>query len=647
MTDSFTRRAMLATSGAALAGLTFPFAAAAQDVALPPVPTPDQWARSPDLSHVCLSPDGNHIAYIKEDGGKKLLYEYDIAANAFQSFNLGPAKISSIYWIDAAHLVVSTFATAKIEVLEGGRDTWNIVSVYNIRTKSIKVLYDKKDGFSNFVVGEVNLITVNGKRQITAANYPLNADDFKYLYSFDLDGIGEHMLDRAPWPTRNWVITPDGTLLGRSVYYKKSDTWVLQYYVNGTWKDIFTQKAALDYPSLVGLGRDGKSLVVFMSSGEQQGHYYEVSPDGVFSAPLDDKDGDLLFDPYTFRLAGIARETGWISYDYFDPGMQALVAKAQKAMDGYRMNIIGMAEDPNKMIVYSEGADDAGTYYFIDFTTGKTITIGQSYPQIPVEWISEKTAIKYKAADGLEIEAYLTLPPNREAKNLPLIVLPHGGPVVREMLNFDPEAQTYASLGYAVLQPNYRGSAGYGKAFVEAGYGQWGKKMQTDLSDGARFLASQGLVDLKRVCIVGASYGGYAALAGVTIDPGVYNCAVDVAGLSNLRTFLDWSRNYTGDKDNQSYKVWSERFGNDSNLDSASPIKHVDAVTVPVLIVHGKDDTVVPFDQSATMAAALKAAGKDVTFIQYDHEDHWETNASARADMYKLIVAFIEKHNPA
>ena len=654
MTTAINRRHILAVSGAAAITSVVPCGnvqAWAQDAALPPPPTPEQWGKSPDLSHVCLSPDGNHIAYIKEDGGNKFLYEYNIGDNKFQTFNIGPAKVVGLFWIDSIHIAVTTIATAKIEHFAGGRDTFSLVSIYNLQAKSVNGLYSHVDSFANIVLGGVNIITMDGETEITAATYPVVADEFKYLYRFNLDNNSKyHLMDRAPWGTRNWVMTPDGQLLARSVYYNKTNTWFLQYFIGNAWKDIYSEKSETDYPDLIGLGRDGKSVVVWKRGADDgPGHYYEVSSEGVFSEPLPYKgyNSEPIFDRKTFRLKGFSSYDGWSHVEYDDPKMQALVQKAQKAMDGYRMNIVGYADDPNKVIVYSEGDDDSGTYYYIDFNTGKTITIGLAYPQIPVEWTAAKKPIKYKAADGLEIEAYLTLPPNKAAKSLALVVLPHGGPVVRDGLEYDREAQAYAGQGYAVLQPNYRGSAGYGEAFVQAGYGEWGHKMQTDLSDGVRFLAGQGIVDLKRVCIVGASYGGYAALAGPTLDPGVYNCAVDVAGISDLNRFLEWSRDYDSGEKTEAYAIWKKRFGDDAKVAASSPINFVKNVTVPILIVHGKDDTVVPFEQSTVMAAALKQAGKDVTFQQYDHEDHWETNESARTDMYKLIIGFIEKHNPS
>jgi dipeptidyl aminopeptidase/acylaminoacyl peptidase len=183
--------------------------------------------------------------------------------------------------------------------------------------------------------------------------------------------------------------------------------------------------------------------------------------------------------------------------------------------------------------------------------------------------------------------------------------------------------------------------------FIEAGFGQWGRKMQTDLSDGVRYLAKQGVIDPARVCIVGGSYGGYAALAGVTLDPGVYRRAVSVAGISDLRRFLNWS----ADK----YLSWTQRYWDrfmgisgqsDPALIAASPIEHVSAVTVPVLLIHGRDDTVVPFEQSDVMLSALKRAGKSVELVTMKHEDHWLSRSETRLQMLQATVAFLKANNP-
>lgn len=648
------RRLFLSGAGAGFLAAAIParYAFAQGASPMPPAPTVEQWTKSPAVQHVTLSADGTHIAFIKEENGQKYIYDVDLRTKAFQPYAIGNVKVQSLAWIDATHLMLSTFTTGKEDMFAGGRETFTLVTVYNLEKKTINVLFSRVENFKNIVMGGVRRIEIGGKAYLTAASYPLNGDENKCLYRFDLDNADKAvLLDRAPWDTEGWVMTPDGTLLARAMQHSKQKSWSLDYFTNGAWKEIFRQPADLSGPGLWGLARDGKSLIVSMPSGIEGGSYtyHEMSPDGKLSPPLlsDNLNQSPIFDPVTFRHCGFEHYDGWPELTYFDPAMQALYKKAQAAVDGYRMIIEDTADDPKKMVIYTEGDDDAGSYYFIDFNTGATTPVGSQYPQIAPEWITAKKLIKYKAGDGLEIEAYLTLPPNREPKNLPMIMHPHGGPQARDGLEIDWETQIYATLGYTVLQPNFRGSSGYGQDFVDAGHGEWGRKMQSDLSDGVRELVKQGIVDPKRVAIVGASYGGYAALAGAALDKGVYNCAVDVAGISDVKALLDSERPAGVDTEPASYRYLKRFLGDQTRLDEISPIKHVADVTIPVLIIHGKDDTVVPMGQSTSMTDAMKRSGKDITFVQYDHEDHWETNETARTDMMKVIVGFLKTHNPA
>jgi len=222
----------------------------------------------------------------------------------------------------------------------------------------------------------------------------------------------------------------------------------------------------------------------------------------------------------------------------------------------------------------------------------------------------------------------------------------HGGPAARDTIAFDWDTLALASRGYAVLQVNYRGSTGFGDVHYEAGHGQWGQKMQTDLSDGVRHLAKLGTIDPKRVAIYGASYGGYAALAGAAFDPDVYRCAISVAGVADLKEMLTFEKFDAGSSKASNVKYWQKQWG-DVNLNSISPAKNVDKIKIPILLVHGKNDTVVSVRQSRLMNEALKKAGKPVTYIEFDKEDHWQSLASARLEMITAIMDFLNKHNPA
>ena len=275
----------------------------------------------------------------------------------------------------------------------------------------------------------------------------------------------------------------------------------------------------------------------------------------------------------------------------------------------------------------------------------KASPIGFERPKIGTH-VGPISTINYTAQDGTDIEAILTLPPDREAKNLPLIMLPHGGPHSHNIATFDWWAQAFASRGYAVLQPNFRGSTNRDAAFEHAGYGEWGRKMQTDLSDGIAHLAQSGMVDPKRACIVGASYGGYAALAGVTVQNGVYRCAVAVAGVSDLRMMYEREMNERG-RGRLLKKNLREELGDLDRVGDVSPRRLADKADAPILLIHGRDDTVVDFKQSTVMADALKDAGKPFEMIELVGEDHHLSNGKTRQQMLQSAVAFVQRHNPA
>ena len=356
---------------------------------------------------------------------------------------------------------------------------------------------------------------------------------------------------------------------------------------------------------------------------------------GSLESPIEDR--------LTYRMIGGVHTDDIDHYVFFDPRVRKLWDGIVAALPEDQVEFISASSDFGKLIIRINGPQHGYYYVLIDVKTFQIVRIGEVYKGLGEP--QEVKRVTYKAADGLEVPAYLTLPRGKPAKNLPLVVFPHGGPAVRDTAEFDWWAQAMASQGYLVLQPNYRGSTTT-TDHLQAGYGQWGRKMQTDLSDGVRYLAKEGMADPARVCIVGGSYGGYAALAGVTLDPGVYRCAVSIAGISDLKRML---------KDVNSYakaerRYWQRFIGatgtSDPVLEQVSPIKHIDAITVPVMLIHGKDDTVVDYDQSTIMYDAMKHAGKEVELVPLKKEDHWLSRSETRLQMLQTSIAFLRAHNP-
>jgi dipeptidyl aminopeptidase/acylaminoacyl peptidase len=254
-------------------------------------------------------------------------------------------------------------------------------------------------------------------------------------------------------------------------------------------------------------------------------------------------------------------------------------------------------------------------------------------------------SITYKARDGTVIPAHLTLPPGAETRNLPLVVLPHRGPEARDYAEFDWWAQFLATRGYAVLQPQFRGSTGFGDAFRLAGRRQWGGLMQDDVTDGVHALIERGIADARRICVVGAAYGGYAALAGAAFTPDLYACAVSINGVANLSDMLQYEEELGGSESNRA-GYWRDSIGPrlDPSLDAHSPVKAAARVRAPVLILYSADDTVVPPSQSQDMAHALKEEGKTVKVVELKGDDHWLSYTETRTQMLQELDTFLSAH---
>jgi len=350
--------------------------------------------------------------------------------------------------------------------------------------------------------------------------------------------------------------------------------------------------------------------------------------------------------------AGFSEDHGEVVY--FDEQVKALVASLGKALGGKAVYIGDMSQDRQRVLVWAGSDTDPGQYYLFDRTAKKLSPVMPDRPELAGQTLAQMKSISYKASDGTVIPAYLTLPPGKDsAKGLPAIVMPHGGPESRDEWGFDWLSQFYAAQGFAVLQPNFRGSSGLGEAHLQAGYGEWGRKMQTDLSDGVRYLAAQGMIDPERVCIVGWSYGGYAAMAGVTLENGVYRCAVAGAGVSDLAAMLESEVRQQGsgaESRNPIIRYWNRFMGaegsGDRRLNERSPARMAARADAPVLLIHGRRDTIVPFDQSVRMERALREAGKPVEMITLEGEDHNLSRAETRRQMLEATVAFLEEHNP-
>lgn len=336
---------------------------------------------------------------------------------------------------------------------------------------------------------------------------------------------------------------------------------------------------------------------------------------------------------------------------WFDEAMKTVQARLEKAMKDMDVRVISRARDDSRMLVYVGREDDPGSLYIFTKATRTLKFFGNYRPDLTGHSLSRPAAVQYPARDGTKIHAYLTLPAAKTAKpakGLPLVILPHGGPYgVRDTLSYDDEVQFLASRGYAVLQPNYRGSEGYGEAFEKLGKGQIGRTMQDDLDDGMDWLVKQGIADPARVCVVGSSYGGYAALWAVIRNPERYRCAASFAGVTDWETQLRYDNRFFDKKGRKEWQSWT--MGDETTFDfaSVSPARQAARLTRPVLLAHGDKDSNVPFSQYKTMRDAAAKAGVPLEPLVFEGEGHGFAKSESEQRWYEALGAFLARHNPA
>jgi dipeptidyl aminopeptidase/acylaminoacyl peptidase len=327
----------------------------------------------------------------------------------------------------------------------------------------------------------------------------------------------------------------------------------------------------------------------------------------------------------------------------FDAEMEAVYAGLQGQLPGYEIDLQSHDRDEGIFVVAAWSDRTQGVRYLYD-AASKTLTkLAEIAPWLREVDLAEMKPFTYQARDGLTIHGYLTLPPGG-GKNLPLIVNPHGGPWARDVWGYNPQVQFLANRGYAVLQMNFRGSTGYGRAFWEAGFKQWGKKMQDDVTDGVRCAIAQGIADPKRVCIYGGSYGGYCALAGLAFTPELYACGIDYVGVSNLFTFLKTIPPYWKPMLDMFYEMVGNPETDKELLADASPVMHADKIRVPLLIAQGAQDPRVNINESDQMVAALKKHGIAVEYLVKENEGHGFANEENRFEFYEAMEKFLKKH---
>ena len=607
------------------------------------------------ISAPVLSPDGMHFVARTQIDGKMQPVIFDLTGKIKPiAFSLPPHIDLVRYFWAGNNLVV--FDVGEVIPWEGDE------------THSTRLIaYDLTSGKSHIVGSDIagpkgdDILWIDPAGKTILLAYQRSIYEEPSVSSVDLETNHSTVVVKPREDTWDWYA--DNTGVVRYAYawsdehhwqmiYRSAVSQPFKVVAKGTDRDNDDEDKALDNALRIQAGSDeGYAFGRDKASGLRGVYRYNFAThtrgDKVFEAPDADIDDAVLNEDGTAMLAAWWTDSR-DRIKWWDPARAEFQQNVDKAVGDHEAWVVSRSRTAAQMIVWVGASNDPGSYYLYQDATGRMTRIAQIADSLNPPILARSQYVHFPARDGTQIPAYLTLPVGRPAKNLPLVVMPHGGPYgVRDNGGYDDDVQFLANRGYVVLQPQYRGSGSYGTHFDELGNAQWGRAMQDDIDDGMDWLVRLGVADAKRVCLVGASYGGYAALWGATRNPERYRCAVSLAGVSDMPRLLKYQLNSSNDR--QWREQWRAKVQGaaDFDLKSISPLFAVSRLAVPVMLVHGDKDSTVPIRQSQLYADALTAAGKPHEFYTLPGEGHGLSTTANAQVWYDRLDAFLAKYNPA
>jgi len=592
----------------------------------------------PEVMQVEVSPDGRYVSYLAPWEGVKNVWVMDLKTKEHWPVTRDRGRgIAFQGWMPNGEQIIYLQD-------EAGDENWRIYAVglrggepllltpgQGVQARPLKIHPNFPDEI---------LVLVNDRNPTLHDVYRVNTQSGERWKVLENPGFVDFLADENFEIRLAYRQTEDG---GGEVLEKQGKKWAPR--LNwGLDDDLTTRPLEVRGNTLYlmsSLGRDTGALVAFdLTSGEArvlaEDPNYDLPHFGLWGS-------GLLFHPSekTPEAVAVMRDRlGWI------PLQQEVADDLERLgeLEAGDFYITSRDAENKKWVVAVVSDRKSPRYYLYDRGAKKASLLFVTRPRLDEYTLAERKPVRYRARDGLVIEAYLTLPPHKPPKNLPAVVLVHGGPWHRDEWGLDLMAQWLANRGFAVLQPNFRGSTGYGKAFVNAGNKEWGRKMQHDITDGVRWLIEEGIADPKRIGIMGGSYGGYATLAGLAFTPELYSAGVDIVGPSNLFTLLESVPPYW----KPMLALFYERMGHPEKdralLRERSPLFSADRIQAPLLIGQGANDPRVKRAESLQIVEALKAKGKPVEYVEYPDEGHGFFKAENRLDFYRRAERFLETH---
>lgn len=605
-----------------------------------PIPAADMWRRS-DTRDFALSPDGTLIAMeVRLDSGGVGLDLIDVVSGTVERIYTAPLGFGTVRWESEGVLMVG--------IAGNGMESLHIFRV------SVKPGGDRKMVHLTGPAGNIVDDTPDKPNHILFQDYDrtgklmvhaLRLDDQEALRNFRRTNSSLR-LNKGVAEDRLWFV--DGHERLRAALAVRGDDVVLMHGEGNTFREVLRLGAdneftpvmlSFDGDLIYGLsdeGRGQRDLVIFDPA---QGRITET----VFTRPGSDVDSPI-FGSDRKPIGVRYYQGGRLTSEYFDPGHAALDARLRAAFPGKLVVPVSRSKDNRKLLVWVDASDSPPKLFYIDLDRKHAELVDDFYPGIAARKMVAASSLVVKSRDGMQIEAFLTLPPG-EGKR-PLVVMPHGGPIgVADRLHFDPEVQFIASLGYAVLQVNFRGSEGYGRLFREAGHGEYGAGIEDDIDAAIQRVIAQYPVDASRMCILGSSYGGYSALISSVRWPGRFRCAVSIAGLSDRLLFFTASDSV---RSQAGRKVMIELMGDPrehkQKFVDSSPLYQYRKLTVPIMLVHGREDLRVDFEHARRLVRMLKLDGRPPVVLAFPGEGHGLQGKTALETAWTGIAGFLRQH---
>ncbi|WP_137937166.1 S9 family peptidase [Chitinivorax sp. B] len=592
-----------------------------------------EFFKNPQQTNFQISPDGKMVSFTQPFERRMNIHVQARGGNAKRITSVEDRDIRQYFWKGNDYLLFlkdnggdENFHLFAVD--KEGKATRDLTPFDKVRVELIDDLVDHP---TDVIIG------LNKRNPEIFDAYRLNIQTGKLT-----------LVAENPGKITGWVTDHNGRIrvatssdgVNASLLYRKDEKSAFKTVLTTSYKEtlqpyFFTFDNKYLYAAS-NLGRDKVEVVVFdPASGKEKQVIYKRADVDVSALNYSRKRKKLTTVEYTDWKGQRA---------FLDAEAENLYKRLQTKLPGYEITITATNKNEDTFVVATYNDRTRGSRYLYEAKTDTLTKLGDVTPWLDEDKMAPMKPIQYTSRDGLVIHGYLTLPLDKEPRNLPVIVNPHGGPWHRDEWRFNPEVQWMANRGYAVLQMNFRGSTGYGKQFWQSSFKQWGGTMQDDITDGVNWLVQQGIADPKKICIYGGSYGGYATLAGVAFTPDLYACAVDYVGVSNLFTFLKTIPPYWKPFLEQMYDMVGHPEKDKELLEKRSPVYHADKIKTPLMVLQGAKDPRVNIAESDQVVDALKKRGVDVQYLVKDNEGHGFANEENRFEAYGEMEKFFSKY---